>query len=61
MVTADCSGDYKTVSVLMVGTSKKSYTRYVVRLKAIVYCENVEVPKGGDKYICRETKIEFES
>lgn len=50
VVVADCSGVYKTVSAVMVGASKKSCTRYVVRLKAKVYCKNMEVPKGGDKY-----------
>ncbi|GJV90502.1 pectinesterase/pectinesterase inhibitor U1 [Tanacetum coccineum] len=46
VVAADGSGDYKTVAAAVEAAPKKSKTRYVIRIKAGVYRENVEVPKG---------------
>ena len=46
VVAADGSGDYKALSAVMARTSKNSYTRYAVRVKPKVDCENVVVPNG---------------
>nr|GEX03748.1 pectinesterase-like [Tanacetum cinerariifolium] len=46
VVAADGSGDHKTVAAAVEAAPKKSKTRYVIRIKAGVYRENVEVPKG---------------
>ncbi|KAG9443912.1 hypothetical protein H6P81_015252 [Aristolochia fimbriata] len=44
-VAADGSGDYTTVSAAVAAAPEKSSRRYVIRIKAGVYKENVEVPK----------------
>ncbi|KAI4386907.1 hypothetical protein MLD38_004784 [Melastoma candidum] len=44
-VAADGSGDYRTVSAAVADAPLKSEKRYVIRIKAGVYEENVEVPK----------------
>ncbi|KAF2323681.1 hypothetical protein GH714_036594 [Hevea brasiliensis] len=46
VVAADGSGDYKTVSEAVAAAPKKSSKRYIIRIKAGVYRENVEVPKS---------------
>ncbi|XVF27151.1 hypothetical protein REPUB_Repub14bG0081900 [Reevesia pubescens] len=45
VVAADGSGNYKTVSEAVAKAPEKSSKRYVIRIKAGVYRENVEVPK----------------
>ncbi|XP_073310569.1 pectinesterase-like [Primulina huaijiensis] len=45
VVAADGSGDYKTVTAAVDAAPEKSSKRYVIRIKAGVYRENVEVPK----------------
>ncbi|XP_047960257.1 pectinesterase-like [Salvia hispanica] len=45
VVAADGSGDYKTVAAAVAAAPEKSSKRYVIRIKAGVYRENVEVPK----------------
>ncbi|XVF25296.1 hypothetical protein REPUB_Repub13aG0201300 [Reevesia pubescens] len=45
VVAADGSGNYKTVSEAVEKAPEKSSKRYVIRIKAGVYRENVEVPK----------------
>ncbi|OMO70546.1 Pectinesterase, catalytic [Corchorus capsularis] len=45
VVAADGSGDFKTVSEAVAKAPEKSSKRYVIRIKAGVYKENVEVPK----------------
>eukprot|EP00268_Persea_americana_P036489 TRINITY_DN3596_c0_g1_i5.p1 TRINITY_DN3596_c0_g1~~TRINITY_DN3596_c0_g1_i5.p1 ORF type:complete len:579 (-),score=57.29 TRINITY_DN3596_c0_g1_i5:303-2039(-) len=45
VVAADGSGNYKTVSEAVAAAPIKSSKRYVIRIKAGVYTENVEVPK----------------
>ncbi|XP_035547973.1 pectinesterase-like [Juglans regia] len=45
VVAADGSGDYKTVSEAVAAAPDNSKTRYVIRIKAGVYRENVEVTK----------------
>ncbi|KAK6796079.1 hypothetical protein RDI58_009534 [Solanum bulbocastanum] len=45
VVAADGSGDYKTVSEAVAKAPEKSSKRYVIRIKAGVYRENVDVPK----------------
>ncbi|XP_077240882.1 pectinesterase-like [Tasmannia lanceolata] len=45
VVAADGSGNYKTVSAAVAAAPEKSSNRYVIRIKAGVYRENVEVPK----------------
>lgn len=45
VVAADGSGNYKTVSEAVAAAPEKSSTRYVIRIKAGVYRENVDVPK----------------
>ncbi|MCL7025875.1 hypothetical protein MKW94_015923 [Papaver nudicaule] len=44
-VAADGSGDFTTVSAAVAAAPLKSTKRYVIRIKAGVYRENVEVPK----------------
>ncbi|PWA84837.1 pectinesterase/pectinesterase inhibitor U1 [Artemisia annua] len=43
VVAADGSGNYKTVAAAVAAAPSKSSTRYVIRIKAGVYRENVEV------------------
>ncbi|XP_011039648.1 PREDICTED: pectinesterase-like isoform X1 [Populus euphratica] len=45
VVAADGSGTYKTVSAAVAAAPKYSSKRYIIRIKAGVYRENVEVPK----------------
>ncbi|KAH6790031.1 pectin methylesterase 3 [Perilla frutescens var. frutescens] len=45
VVAADGSGDYKTVAAAVAAAPEKSSKRYVIRIKAGVYRENVEVSK----------------
>lgn len=45
VVAADGSGDYKTVSAAVAAAPEKSSKRYIIRIKAGVYRENVEVGK----------------
>ncbi|KAL2539063.1 Pectinesterase/pectinesterase inhibitor 3 [Abeliophyllum distichum] len=45
VVAADGSGNYRTVSAAVAAAPEKSSKRYVIRIKAGVYRENVEVPK----------------
>ncbi|XP_016452765.1 pectinesterase [Nicotiana tabacum] len=45
VVAADGSGDYKTVAEAVANAPEKSSKRYVIRIKAGVYKENVEVSK----------------
>ncbi|KAH6773329.1 pectin methylesterase 3 [Perilla frutescens var. frutescens] len=45
VVAADGSGNYKTVAAAVAAAPEKSSKRYVIRIKAGVYRENVEVPK----------------
>ncbi|CAN6571103.1 unnamed protein product [Malus baccata var. baccata] len=45
VVAADGSGNYKTVSAAVAAAPEKSSKRYVIRIKAGVYRENVDVPK----------------
>lgn len=45
VVAADGSGDFKTVSEAVDAAPLKSSKRFVIRIKAGVYRENVEVPK----------------
>lgn len=45
VVAADGSGDHKTVSAAVAAAPENSETRYVIRIKAGVYRENVDVPK----------------
>ncbi|XAR49828.1 Pectinesterase [Bertholletia excelsa] len=45
VVAADGSGDYKTVSEAVAAAPQKSSKRYIIKIKAGVYRENVEVPK----------------
>ncbi|GAA0142563.1 esterase [Lithospermum erythrorhizon] len=45
VVAADGSGNYKTVAEAVAKAPEKSSKRYVIRIKAGVYRENVEVPK----------------
>ncbi|KAJ8621248.1 hypothetical protein MRB53_029777 [Persea americana] len=45
VAAADGSGDYRTVSEAVAAAPTKSSSRYVIRIKAGVYRENVEVPK----------------
>lgn len=46
VVAADGSGNYKTVSAAVAAAPSKSSTRYVIRIKAGVYRENVDVPSS---------------
>ncbi|KAL6585245.1 Pectinesterase/pectinesterase inhibitor U1 [Orobanche minor] len=45
VVAADGSGDYRTVSAAVAAAPEKSSRRFVIRIKAGVYRENVEVTK----------------
>ncbi|XP_058226932.1 pectinesterase-like isoform X1 [Rhododendron vialii] len=45
VVAADGSGDYRTVSAAVAAAPEGSSKRYVIRIKAGVYRENVDVPK----------------
>lgn len=45
VVAADGSGDYKTVSAAVAAAPDNSKTRYIIKIKAGVYRENVEVTK----------------
>ncbi|AET01934.1 putative pectinesterase [Medicago truncatula] len=45
VVAADGSGNFKTVSEAVAAAPLKSSKRYVIKIKAGVYKENVEVPK----------------
>ncbi|MBA0720203.1 hypothetical protein Golax_007834, partial [Gossypium laxum] len=45
VVAADGSGNFKTVSEAVAKAPEKSSNRYIIRIKAGVYRENVEVPK----------------
>ncbi|KAK4591526.1 hypothetical protein RGQ29_021652 [Quercus rubra] len=45
VVAADGSGDYKTVSEAVAAAPDKGKTRYIIKIKAGVYRENVEVTK----------------
>ena len=45
VVAADGSGNFKTVAAAVAAAPEKSSSRYVIRIKAGVYNENVEVPK----------------
>ncbi|KAK4427450.1 Pectinesterase/pectinesterase inhibitor U1 [Sesamum alatum] len=45
VVAADGSGNYRTVSAAVAAAPERSSRRYVIRIKAGVYRENVEVPK----------------
>ncbi|KAJ8553202.1 hypothetical protein K7X08_023880 [Anisodus acutangulus] len=45
VVAADGSGNFKTVSEAVAKAPEQSSKRYVIRIKAGVYRENVEVPK----------------
>ncbi|KAL1329424.1 pectinesterase [Arachis ipaensis] len=45
VVAADGSGNFKTVSEAVKAAPEKSSKRYVIKIKAGVYRENVEVPK----------------
>ncbi|KAI3766333.1 hypothetical protein L2E82_16387 [Cichorium intybus] len=46
IVAADGGGNYKTVAAAVAAAPSKSKTRYVIRIKAGVYRENVDVPKS---------------
>ncbi|CAH1422914.1 unnamed protein product [Lactuca virosa] len=46
VVATDGSGNYKTVAAAVAAAPSKSKTRYVIRIKAGVYRENVEVPSS---------------
>ncbi|KAK1432193.1 hypothetical protein QVD17_09086 [Tagetes erecta] len=46
VVAADGTGNYKTVAAAVAAAPSKSSSRYVIRIKAGVYRENVEVPKA---------------
>ncbi|KAJ0586294.1 putative pectinesterase [Helianthus annuus] len=45
-VAADGSGDYTTVAAAVAAAPSKSATRYVIKIKAGVYRENVNIPSG---------------
>ncbi|KAL0441301.1 UNVERIFIED_CONTAM: Pectinesterase/pectinesterase inhibitor U1 [Sesamum radiatum] len=45
VVAADGSGNYRTVAAAVAAAPERSSRRYVIRIKAGVYRENVEVPK----------------
>ncbi|XP_024970487.1 pectinesterase [Cynara cardunculus var. scolymus] len=46
VVAADGSGDHRTVAAAVAAAPSKSSSRFVIRIKAGVYRENVEVPKA---------------
>ncbi|OMO67077.1 Pectinesterase, catalytic [Corchorus capsularis] len=45
VVAADGSGDFRTVSEAVAAAPERSTTRYIIRIKAGVYRENVDVPR----------------
>ncbi|KAF8012851.1 hypothetical protein BT93_I0877 [Corymbia citriodora subsp. variegata] len=45
VVAADGTGNYKTISEAVAAAPQKSTKRYVIKIKAGVYRENVDVPK----------------
>lgn len=45
VVAADGSGNYRTVAAAVAAAPEKSSKRYIIRIKAGVYRENVEIPK----------------
>lgn len=45
VVAADGSGNFRTVSAAVSAAPDKSKKRYIIRIKAGVYRENVEIPK----------------
>ncbi|KAL7133324.1 hypothetical protein ABFS83_12G133000 [Erythranthe nasuta] len=45
-VAADGSGNYRTVAAAVAAAPERSSRRYVIRIKAGVYRENVEIPKS---------------
>jgi len=45
VVAADGSGNFRTVSAAVAAAPERSSKRYVIRIKAGVYRENVDVPK----------------
>ncbi|KAE8675993.1 pectinesterase family protein [Hibiscus syriacus] len=44
-VAADGSGDFLTVSEAVASAPERSKTRYIIKIKAGVYRENVDVPR----------------
>lgn len=52
VVAADGSGNYRTVSEAVAASPERSSSRYIIRIKAGVYRENVDVPR-------RKTNIMF--
>ncbi|KAI3521303.1 hypothetical protein L1887_10765 [Cichorium endivia] len=46
VVATDCSGNYRSVADAVAAAPSYSSTRYVIRIKAGVYHENVEVPSS---------------
>ncbi|KAL4331892.1 hypothetical protein GQ457_07G045480 [Hibiscus cannabinus] len=44
-VAADGSGDFRTVSEAVAAAPERSTTRYIIKIKAGVYRENVDVPR----------------
>ncbi|EEF46190.1 Pectinesterase-3 precursor, putative [Ricinus communis] len=46
VVAADGSGNYRTVSEAVAAAPSRSSTRYVIRIKAGVYRENVDIPSS---------------
>lgn len=44
-VAADGSGDFRTVSEAVAAAPERSTMRYIIRIKAGVYKENVDVPR----------------
>ncbi|XP_017983421.1 PREDICTED: pectinesterase [Theobroma cacao] len=45
-VAADGSGDFRTVSEAVAAAPERSTRRYIIKIKAGVYKENVDVPRG---------------
>jgi pectinesterase len=46
VVAADGSGNYRTVAAAVAAAPSRSATRYVIRIRAGVYRENVEIPSS---------------
>ncbi|EEF46188.1 pectinesterase [Ricinus communis] len=46
VVAADGSGNYRTVSEAVAAAPSRSSTRYIIRIKAGVYRENVDIPSS---------------
>ncbi|KAI5556528.1 hypothetical protein POPTR_018G051400v4 [Populus trichocarpa] len=46
VVAADGSGNYRTVSEAVAAAPERSSSRYIIRIKAGVYRENVDVPRS---------------